>query len=66
MLARIVTYRRKAEGKKFHIMDSGCDSALQVQRVETVAARDNLDLLGFFYKAGFAPSQRLAFVKRIS
>jgi len=40
--------------------------ALQVERVETVVAPENFDLLGFFYKAGFAPSQRLALVKRLS
>jgi len=40
--------------------------ALHVQRVETVVARDNFELLGFFHKAGFSPSSRLAFVKRIS
>jgi ribosomal protein S18 acetylase RimI-like enzyme len=40
--------------------------ALHVQRVETVVARDNFDLLGFFHKAGFSPSSRLAFVKHIS
>jgi len=39
--------------------------ALQVERVETVIARENFDLLGFFYRAGFGPSQRLAFVKRL-
>jgi GNAT superfamily N-acetyltransferase len=40
--------------------------ALHVQRVETVVARDDFDLLGFFQKAGFSPSSRLAFVKHIS
>ncbi len=39
--------------------------ALQVERIETVIARENFDLLGFFYRAGFGPSQRLAFVKRL-
>ncbi|MGC2519091.1 MAG: GNAT family N-acetyltransferase, partial [Burkholderiales bacterium] len=39
--------------------------ALHVERVETVIARENFDLLGFFYRAGFGPSQRLAFVKRL-
>ncbi len=39
--------------------------ALQVERVETVVARDNFELLGFFYRAGFASSQRLGFVKRL-
>lgn len=40
--------------------------ALHVERVETVIAPERLDLLGFFYRAGFAPSQRLGFVKRLS
>ena len=40
--------------------------ALHVERVETVVAPENFDLLGFFYKAGFSPSQRLALVKRLS
>ena len=40
--------------------------ALQVERVETVIAREHVDLLGFFYKAGFVPSERLGFVKKLS
>jgi ribosomal protein S18 acetylase RimI-like enzyme len=40
--------------------------ALHVERVETVVAPENFNLLGFFYKAGFSPSQRLALVKRLS
>jgi predicted N-acetyltransferase YhbS len=39
--------------------------ALRVERVATVVARDDFGLLGFFYRAGFAPSQRLGFVKRL-
>jgi predicted N-acetyltransferase YhbS len=39
--------------------------ALQVERVETVIAREHVDLLGFFYKAGFATSERLGFVKHL-
>lgn len=39
---------------------------LRVERVETVVARENFGLLGFLYKIGFAPSQRLAFVKRVA
>ena len=37
--------------------------ALGVERVETVVAAGNLELLGFFYAAGFRPSERLSFVK---
>lgn len=40
--------------------------ALRIERVETVLARDNLDLLEFFYHAGFGPSERLAFVKHLA
>jgi ribosomal protein S18 acetylase RimI-like enzyme len=40
-------------------------SALQVERVETVVNTTNLTLLGFFQSAGFAPSQRLPFVRRV-
>jgi ribosomal protein S18 acetylase RimI-like enzyme len=40
-------------------------SALHVDRIESVVDYDDLDLLGFLYAAGFAPSQRLAFVKRL-
>lgn len=40
--------------------------ALRVERVATVVARDNFDLLAFFYRAGFGPSQHLGFVKRLA
>lgn len=40
--------------------------ALRIERVETVVAVRALPLLGFFLDAGFAPAQRLAFVKRLS
>jgi ribosomal protein S18 acetylase RimI-like enzyme len=40
--------------------------ALGVQRVETVVALQNLDLLAFFHKAGFGASGRLAFVKHLN
>lgn len=40
--------------------------ALGVQRVETVVASGNLDLLAFFHKAGFGTSDRLAFVKQLT
>jgi ribosomal protein S18 acetylase RimI-like enzyme len=39
---------------------------LRVERVETIAARENFALLGFLYEIGFQPSPRLAFVKRVS
>jgi len=37
--------------------------ALQVDRVETVAAPTDLRLLGFLYGCGFKPSKRLAFMR---
>ncbi|MDH4190423.1 MAG: GNAT family N-acetyltransferase [Betaproteobacteria bacterium] len=37
--------------------------ALRIERVETLLGRENYGLLGFFYRMGFAPSQRLAFCK---
>ena len=40
--------------------------ALRIERVETVLTKENLDLLAFFYRAGFGPSDRLAFVKRLA
>ena len=40
--------------------------ALRVERVESVVAKEHFDLLGFFYRAGFGPSQRLAFVKNLA
>lgn len=39
---------------------------LRVERVETVAARENFALLGFLYDIGFEPSPRLSFVKRVA
>jgi GNAT superfamily N-acetyltransferase len=40
-------------------------AGLGVERVETVVAAGNLELMGFFYRAGFGPSERLALVKRL-
>lgn len=40
-------------------------AALGVERVETVAARENFGLLGFFYDAGFEQSDRLSLEKRV-
>jgi len=39
--------------------------ALRIERVETVVAPRDLPLLGFLYSAGFAPSQRLPFLRRL-
>lgn len=38
---------------------------LGVERVETVVEAGALDLMGFFYRAGFRPAERLAFLKRL-
>jgi ribosomal protein S18 acetylase RimI-like enzyme len=40
--------------------------ALRVERVESVVAKEHFELLGFLYRAGFGPSQRLAFVKDLA
>ena len=40
--------------------------ALRVERVETMVEPGNVDLMGFFYAAGFRPSERLAFVKPLA
>lgn len=40
--------------------------ALRIERIETQVESRALELLGFFYGAGFAPAQRLAFVKRMA
>jgi N-acetylglutamate synthase-like GNAT family acetyltransferase len=40
-------------------------SALQVERMETVVQTADLALLGFFQDAGFKPSQRLSFVRKV-
>jgi predicted N-acetyltransferase YhbS len=39
--------------------------ALRIERVETLVEAGLLGLLGFFRRAGLAPAQRLAFVKRL-
>jgi N-acetylglutamate synthase-like GNAT family acetyltransferase len=39
--------------------------ALRVERVETTVAQRDLPLLSFFYGCGFAPSQRLSFVRAV-
>ena len=38
---------------------------LQVERVETVVAAGNLDLLGFFYASGMRPAERLSFFRAL-
>ena len=40
--------------------------ALRIERVETLVDRLAFELLGFFYDVGFAPGQRLAFVKTLA
>ena len=38
--------------------------ALRIDRIETVVAPRDFGLVGFLYDVGFAPSQRLPFVRR--
>ena len=38
---------------------------LGIERIESEVAREQFDLLGFFYRWGFAPSQRLAFERAL-
>lgn len=40
--------------------------ALQIDRVETIVAPHDLNLLGFLHDAGFAPSQRLPFSRTLN
>jgi ribosomal protein S18 acetylase RimI-like enzyme len=40
--------------------------ALRIERVETVVAPRDFGLLGFLYEVGFAPSQRLLFVRPLA
>jgi len=40
-------------------------AAIDIERVETIVAPGATGLLGFFHGAGFAPAERLAFVKRL-
>ena len=40
-------------------------AGLGAERVETVVAPANLELMGFFYSAGFTPSERLSFLKQL-
>jgi predicted N-acetyltransferase YhbS len=38
---------------------------LRIERVETLVGRENFALLGFLYRIGFEPAERLGFVKRL-
>jgi predicted N-acetyltransferase YhbS len=40
-------------------------AAIGVERVETALAPGDLGLMAFFYRAGFRPSERLAFLKQL-
>jgi len=39
---------------------------LRVESIETTVALDNFDLLGFLYRAGFEPTQRIALTKQVA
>ncbi|GMU72633.1 MAG: hypothetical protein AMXMBFR42_20890 [Burkholderiales bacterium] len=41
-------------------------AALRIERIETVVAPRDLGLLGFLYDVGFAPSQRIPFVRTMA
>lgn len=41
-------------------------AGLRVDTVEAHVARENFDLLGFLYRCGFVPAQRLIFAKTIN
>lgn len=41
-------------------------AALRIERIETVVAPRDLGLLGFLYDVGFAPSQRIPFVRTLA
>ena len=41
-------------------------TALRIERIETIVSARSTDLLAFFCGAGFAPGERLAFVKRLA
>jgi ribosomal protein S18 acetylase RimI-like enzyme len=58
-------YARRGIGRE--LLARLCDnvSQLQVERVETLVRVADLDLLGFFQRLGFAPSQRLPFLREM-
>jgi len=58
-------YARRGIGRELlaRLLDNV--SQLQVERVETLVRVADLELLGFFQGLGFAPSQRLPFVREI-
>lgn len=59
-------YSRKGIGRALLSQLFANLAGLRVERVETVVASKDFQLLRFFYDVGFEPSQRLVFVKRVA
>lgn len=58
-------YSRKGIGRALLSQLIANLAGLRVERVETVVASKDFQLLRFFYDVGFKPSQRLVFMKRV-
>lgn len=56
-------YARRGIGRALVARLAANVAQLQVERIETMVRVADLSLLGFFLGAGFAPAQRLAFVR---
>ena len=56
-------YARRGVGRALLAQLFANLGALRVERVETIVPQRDLALLGFLHTAGFAPSQRLSFVR---
>lgn len=59
-------YSRRGVGHALLLQLFANLDGLRVERVETVVASKDFQLLGFFHSVGFKPSQRLVLVKRVS
>jgi ribosomal protein S18 acetylase RimI-like enzyme len=59
-------YARRGIGRALVARLAANAAQLQVERIETIVRVADAGLLGFFLDAGFAPSQRLAFVREVS
>jgi N-acetylglutamate synthase-like GNAT family acetyltransferase len=57
-------YAHRGLGRELVARLFGDVAQLQVRRVETLAKVADLALLGFFQRVGFAPAQRLVFVRK--
>ncbi|HET8748507.1 MAG TPA: GNAT family N-acetyltransferase [Ramlibacter sp.] len=59
-------YARRGIGRRLVMRLLENVSQLQVERVETLVRVADLELLGFFQRMGFTPSQRLAFERPVA